>query len=65
MAKVTVLVDVTDPENVFVHKGYGKDGWMRKGRTYLRVELSPLPVGARRNALGAPSLVINGESLNS
>lgn len=61
MAKRTVLVDVTDPENPFVHKGYGERGWMRKGRTYLRIDVTPLDRGAARNALTKPSLVIDGQ----
>lgn len=57
----TVLVDVTDPDNVFVHKGYGKRGWMRKNRVYVRIDLESLDQGAKRNALTSPSLVMDGQ----
>lgn len=62
MAKHRILIDVTDPDNVFVHKGIGRKGWMRKGRTYVRLDLDPLPTGAPRNALTLPSLVMDGNA---
>lgn len=61
MAKQTILIDVTDPDNVFVHKRYGARGWMRKGRTYVRIDVTQLDKGAFRNALTSPSLVIDGQ----
>lgn len=62
MAKHRILIDVTDPDNVFVHKGIGRKGWMRKGRTYVRLDLTSLPVGAARNALTPPSMVMDGSA---
>ena len=40
MKKVYVLLDVTDLNNIFIHKGYRKRGWMRKGHVYIKVQLT-------------------------